>query len=158
MKITDIFFERIYNPYKKAILIISLIVIFLTITIVSYRNYPISAPKEKDVANANRREKTANMFFFNADWCPHCKKALPIWQDFVSSYDQTNVNGYIINCIGGSNGIDCSSTDDPEVNETIQKFKVQHYPTIKLVKDQTTIDFDAKINLANLTKFVNTVL
>jgi thiol-disulfide isomerase/thioredoxin len=54
---------------------------------------------QKNISNANRRIQTAVIYFFHADWCPHCKKALPIWQEFVSKYDQTNVNGLIINCI-----------------------------------------------------------
>ena len=161
MKFTDIILSKYYAPYKRQLLIVTLVIIFLGIGVYSYRTFAIPMVKNKDsanISNANRRTQTADLYFFNADWCPHCKKALPAWQNFVSSYDKTTVNGYIINCIGGSTGIDCSTTDNPKIMETIQKFNVEHYPTLKLVKDKITIDFDAKITQENLIKFVNTVL
>jgi thiol-disulfide isomerase/thioredoxin len=161
MKITDIFFNKIYAPYKRYVLIISLLIIFITIGVLSYIRYAVPMIKDKDqknISNANRRIQTADIYFFHADWCPHCKKALPIWHEFVSNFDQTNKNGFIINCIQGSKGIDCSSTNDAKTMETIQKFNVEHYPTIKMVKDDASIDYDAKITKDNLTKFIETVL
>ena len=97
----------------------------------------------------------ADILFFHTDWCPHCKKALPIWKDFVSTYDQTIINGYTINCINGAAGIDC---DDPKSTEIIEKYNITKFPTLKLIKDDITINFDANITSENMTKFVNTVL
>lgn len=155
-KFTDIISNLYYKRSKLIILIVSLLVIFITIAVYSF---PMTKKKQiVDISNANRRVKNADIYFFNASWCPHCTKALPAWKGFVSSYDQTIVNGYTLNCIGGDEGIDCSSTDDAKTMEVVQKFNVDHYPTLKMVKDQTTIDFDAKITEENLTKFINTVL
>ena len=157
MKLTDILFNR-YTPYKRPILIVFSIISFLTITIYSYQTYIKPSIKEKDsknISNANRRTKEADMIFFHTDWCPHCKKALPIWKDFVSTYDQTIINGYTINCINGAAGIDC---DDPKSTEIIEKYNITKFPTLKLIKDDITINFDANITSENMTKFVNTVL
>lgn len=154
VKLTDIISNLYYKRSKLTILIVLLLVIFVTIAVYSFPN----KKKTVDISNANRRVKNADIYFFNASWCPHCTKALPAWKGFVSSYDQTIVNGYTINCIGGQEGIDCSSTDDAKTMEVVQKFNVDHYPTLKMVKDKTTIDFDAKITQENLTKFINTVL
>ena len=109
----------------------------------------------KNISNANRRIKTADILFFHTDWCPHCTKALPIWKSFVSSYDETIINGYTINCINGIKGIDC---DDKASSEIIEKHNITKFPTIKLIKDDITINYDANITSENLTKFVNTVL
>ena len=158
MKLTDILFNRFYTPYKRPILIVFSIISFLTITIYSYQTYIKPSMKEKDsknISNANRRTKEADMIFFHTDWCPHCKKALPIWKDFVSTYDQTIINGYTINCINGAAGIDC---DDPKSTEIIEKYNITKFPTLKLIKDDITINFDANITSENMTKFVNTVL
>ena len=157
MKLTDILFNR-YTPYKRPILIVFSIISFLTITIYSYQTYIKPSMKEKDsknISNANRRTKEADMIFFHTSWCPHCKKALPIWKDFVSTYDQTIINGYTINCINGAAGIDC---DDPKSTEIIEKYNITKFPTLKLIKDDITINFDANITSENMTKFVNTVL
>ena len=158
MKLTDILFNRYYTPYKRPILIVFSIISFLTITIYSYQTYIKPSIKEKDsknISNANRRTKEADMIFFHTSWCPHCKKALPIWKDFVSTYDQTIINGYTINCINGAAGIDC---DDPKSTEIIEKYNITKFPTLKLIKDDITINFDANITSENMTKFVNTVL
>ena len=154
-KITDILFNTYYKPYRRYILIASLIIIFLIIGIKMYNNAskPLSENKD-DIANANRQKKPADIYFFSAKWCPHCVKAQPIFSSFKETYDQTIVNGYTINCIE----VDCSSNDDSKITEMLQQFKVDHFPTIKLVKDKTVIDFDAKISEANLTTFVNSVL
>ena len=158
MKLTDILFNRYYSPYKRPILIVFSIISFLTITIYSYQTYIKPSIKEKDsknISNANRRTKEADIIFFHTSWCPHCKKALPIWKDFVSTYDQTIINGYTINCINGAAGIDC---DDPKSTEIIEKYNITKFPTLKLIKDDITINFDANITSENMTKFVNTVL
>lgn len=158
MKFTDLLFNRYYNPYKRSILIGFLVIGFLTITIYSYRTYIRPTIKEKDsknISNANRRVKFTDIIFFHTDWCPHCKKALPIWKDFVSTYDQTIVNGYTINCINGAKGIDC---DDPKSTEIIEKYNITQFPSLKLVKDDVTINFDANITSENMTKFIHSVL
>lgn len=40
----------------------------------------------------------------------------------------------------------------------IDKFKIEGYPTIKLVKDGQIIDYDAKPTKETMTEFLNTVL
>jgi hypothetical protein len=43
------------------------------------------------------------------------------------------------------------------ISELIKKFKIDSYPTIKLVKDDLIIDYDAKVTTDNLSQFVNSV-
>lgn len=156
VKITDIILNN-WKHNKKLILIISLVVIFISIGVYSYFKFAVPMAAKKDtvnISNANRREKFADIMFFQASWCPFCTKASPKYKAFCRSYDKTIINGYTINCIE----VDCSTQDDPKVMEQIQKMKVEKFPTIIMIKDKTTISFDAKITEENLTKFVNTVL
>jgi hypothetical protein len=40
----------------------------------------------------------------------------------------------------------------------MNKYNVEGYPTIKLIKDGQVIEYDAKPSKETLTKFLNTVL
>ena len=82
-------------------------------------------------------------------WCPHSKNALPVWENLKSDYYDKKINGYKINFID----IDCDQ--DPE---TADKFKIEDYPTIKLVKNNQIIEFDAKPEKETLSEFLNSIL
>ena len=101
-------------------------------------------------ASSNR---SATLLFFFADWCPHCKAAKPIWNDLKEEYESKTVNGYRI----VFTEIDCSE-ETPEVESQMNRYKIEGYPTIKMVKDGQVIEFDAKPTKENLHKFLNTVL
>ena len=45
-----------------------------------------------------------------------------------------------------------------EVSQMIDKYKIEGYPTIKLIKDDQVIEFDAKPTKDTLTQFLNTAL
>ena len=141
------------KPYKRIILILFLIIVFVIAGIFAYKWYAqpkINNKDSDDVANSNRRNKTAEMFFFHADWCPHCKAAQPEWTEFCNKYDKQVVNGYIINC----NDVNCTNSDDASIQASIQQFNIEHFPTVKMTKDDYTADFDAKITADSLEKFV----
>jgi thiol-disulfide isomerase/thioredoxin len=161
VKITEILKNKFYLPNKRYLVVFTLLFIFIGIIVYYYMNYlknHIDDKNSKDVSNSNRREKGADVLFFHTDWCPHCVKALPTWKSFVDSYDKKVVNGYRLNCIGGRNGIDCSNAEDPKTDEIRKKYKVNSFPSLKMIKDDVVIDFDAKITTENLGKFVNSVL
>ena len=97
--------------------------------------------------------------FFYADWCPHCQKSKPEWEEFKQQFSDKNklINGYRVNCID----IDCSGDidQDSEIMNLMNKFKIESYPSINLTLDgDETIDFDSKISKETLDTFVNTVL
>ena len=92
---------------------------------------------------------TAELYLFKTDWCPHCKRALPIFESVKNKYNETLVNGHrVIFRV-----VDCD-TDAA----TADKFKVEGYPTIKLVKGSEVIEFDAKPEEATIIQFMNTVI
>ena len=101
----------------------------------------------------NSKNSQAELILFSVDWCPHCKKAQPIWNDMKSEYENKTINGYTILFTE----VNCTN-ESPEVEKMINKYKIEGYPTIKLLKDGNVIEYDAKPNKATLEQFLNTVL
>ena len=90
-----------------------------------------------------------DIYFFYTEWCPHCKTAKPIWADFKAQMGETKVNGATLHFIE----VDC----DKDV-ATSDKFNVKGFPTIKLMKGNQIIEYDAKPSVVNLIEFVNTAM
>lgn len=144
-------------------LILGSIIVFIVISVIFY-NYYIS-PSAKPVYTANNEEgnnvsgqgqgqgQSAELMFFFADWCPHCKTAKPIWNEMKNEYENKPINGY--NVIFTE--LDCSE-ESPEVEKLMNKYNIEGYPTIKLIKDGQIIEYDAKPTKENLQKFLTTVL
>lgn len=157
--ITDILF-RTLRPYARFLFLLVLIIAFIAISIYLYYSYvkpDLKDYKQKNIPNYGGND-VVYVYFFNVDWCPHCIKAKPEWIKFCDKYDGKELNGFVINCVNGYDGTDCTKSDSTEIIEIIQKFSIEHYPTVKMVKDTNTIEFDAKITYDNLEKFANTIL
>jgi thiol-disulfide isomerase/thioredoxin len=143
------------HPYYYYIIAAIMIIIFMAIGFYGYTNYIKKIDKFSDVANANTRDSDATIYFFHADWCPHCKKAEPDWNSFLNQYDKTKVNGYKIKCVD----VDCTSDPPSDDAKSLMKtYSVTSFPTVKLLRDDTIVDFDSKITKTTLESFVNTML
>jgi thiol-disulfide isomerase/thioredoxin len=140
---------------------ITIIAIFAFIGLAVYLYFTYMAPKLKPVFNANEEKrngddnskKTAEMLLFYVDWCPHCKTAKPAWNDLKSEYENRTINGYKViftevNC----------TTESAEVEQMMNKYKIDGFPTIKLLKDGQIIEYDAKPTKETMEQFLNTVL
>jgi thiol-disulfide isomerase/thioredoxin len=134
--------------------------IAILLCIISYfvwKNYLSSQIKYDSNREHNEKEETpskvANLMLFYVDWCPHCKTAKPEWNALKEEYDGKTINGYIIvfeeyNC----------TDESSEIEELINKYKIDGYPTIKLIKDNQVIEYDAKPTKATMEQFLTTVL
>jgi thiol-disulfide isomerase/thioredoxin len=158
---TDIF-SRIKtagsNINTNTLLIIGVIILFCAIAIFYYFYYV--APSSKATYHPNSEQnttgqtgKSAELIFFFADWCPHCKAAKPIWKDLKEEYENKTINGYKV----VFTEVDCSE-ETAEVEKLMNQYNVEGYPTIKLLKDGQVIEYDAKPSKEMLTKFLNTAL
>jgi thiol-disulfide isomerase/thioredoxin len=108
-----------------------------------------SSKADEDGGRDMSNVPTAEIYLFKTDWCPHCKRAVPIFESVKNKYNETLVNGHrVIFRV-----IDCD-TD----TATADKFKVEGYPTIKLVKGSEVVEFDAKPEEAAIVQFMNTVI
>jgi hypothetical protein len=153
--IVEIVYRDYLWPHKRKILIFFLILLFILVSVFAYKKYAQDKMEKKpydDIANANRKRKgqQAQILFFSTSWCPYCKKAEPEWEKFTQKMKKDNA----VVC----NRIDCSDGDNPETITYIQKYDIQHYPTVKMLYKGDVIDFDSKITEETLTKFVNTIL
>jgi thiol-disulfide isomerase/thioredoxin len=147
--------RKLFSPYYKYVLTAVIFAIFVYVGYYAYNTYYVNPKKDKvysDVANANQR-KGITILFFHVDWCPHCKKAQPEWNKFVDQYNDQEMNGYIIHC----QDIDCTK-ETSDVTRAINEYKIDSYPTIKMIKDEKVIEFDARINQNTLDQFINTML
>ena len=140
-------------PYYRIIMIVFFIIIFTAVGYITYKKLAKKKGLMGDVANANKDGKTADIYFFNVDWCPHCINAKPEWDKFEETHKGKTINGYKIK----THNVDC--TDDVKSATTIAKFDIKGYPTVKMTVDGgETVEFDSKMSAEGLSKFSDTVL
>lgn len=146
----------------KTIVIILVIILFLGIGIYYYnmhvkskKNTSYSANNEHTFAGKDGKTNggQAEIMLFYADWCPHCKTAKPIWEEMKAEYENKTINGYTVLFTD----VNCT-TETPDVEKLMTTYKIEGFPTIKLLKDGQVIEFDAKPSKATLEQFLNTVL
>ena len=146
------------NLETKYWVMIGLSIVFIVVGILYYIYYLAPTLVQKYQPNSEHAEKgttgnTAELKFFYADWCPHCKAAKPIINDLKAEYENKTINGYKIIFTD----VDCSEESE-EVAELMNQYSIEGYPTIKLLKDGHVIEYDAKPTKETLVKFLNTVL
>ncbi len=146
---------------SKTLMIIGGIALLLLIGGLIYYFYGSNKQPFSQEYNANREHmeddgssnKTAEIMLFYADWCPHCKTAKPEWESVKAQYDGKNINGYKVLF----KEINCSN-QTPEIEEQMDKYGIEGFPTVKMIKDNQLIEFDAKPNRENLEKFLNSAI
>jgi len=144
----------IIKDKKTLLLIIILAIIFSGVFYFVYNNYIKNSIIKNHSLNKefiSRDKNTSNdvlIMFFYTEWCPYCKQALPEIKKFENHIASQNAkNDYVITLTK----IDCDK------NSTIaDKYKVEGYPTIKLIYKNEVYNYDAKPNNANLIKFLET--
>jgi thiol-disulfide isomerase/thioredoxin len=148
------------NLNSTTLIIIGVVILFAIVAGLYYYYYMAPEIKAKYKPNSEQIQEggsgngnTAELLFFYADWCPHCKTAKPIWNDLKAEYENKTINGYKV----VFTEINCSE-ETAEVDKMMNQYSVEGYPTIKLLKDGQVIEYDAKPSKETLTQFLNTVL
>jgi len=144
--------NRITGDKKTLLLVVILIIIFTGVLFFVYNNYIINLITKKHSVNrefVDAAKNTSNdvlVLFFFTEWCPYCKQALPEIKKFEEYIIGSNAtNKYLITLTK----IDCDK------NSTIaDKYKVENYPTIKLIYKSEVYNYDAKPDKDNLIKFL----
>jgi len=164
-KNSNSFFSRITTNAKNmsttTLIIIVASLFFIGLAIYYYYNHV--SPKIKTMYHANNEgsngssasgaTKQAELMLFYADWCPHCKTAKPIWNDLKTQYQNKTINGYKVLFTE----VNCTS-ESAETEQMMNKYNIEGFPTIKLLKDGQIIEYDAKPSKDTLNEFLNTVL
>lgn len=138
---------------KNVLLILVLSAALIGVAVYVYMNYiqPRLNPKyveNKEILQEENNE--AELYYFYTNWCPYCKKARPVINEFKSKIENKTFN---------NNRVIVREVDCETDSETADKFKIEGYPTIKLVtEDGTVYDYDARPNVETLMQFLNEVL
>ena len=66
------------------------------------------------------------LVLFYADWCGHCKKFKPIWDDMSNQSNKDGKNKLLKIDLGG---------DDPKNTSIMEKYKVDGFPTVALLNN-----------------------
>ena len=146
------------SEYKWTILgfitVIGIIIIlyYYVFKPVSEKTVSYSANAEHDTYSS-QNGKDAEIMLFYVDWCPHCKTAKPAWNDVKSEYENKTINGYKVIFTE----VNCTE-ETAEVEHLMNKYNIEGFPTIKLLKDGQVVEYDAKPTKETLTQFLNTVL
>ena len=113
-------FKRLYNdfikPIDNTILIVIMSIIFIIAGYLGYKWFVQSTVENlgtADLANDNNREGDAELIFFFADWCPHCNRAKPEWDNFKNSFNNKKVGLFNLTCTD----VDCSEGNSPLIQE-----------------------------------------
>ena len=141
---------------KLALLLVVIFIgalIYFAYTTIKFSKTVYNDNGTKAGASSGGATKEAELMIFSVDWCPHCKTAKPEWDKVKAEYSGKQVNGYSILFTE----INCTN-ESPQVTKLMDQFKIEGYPTIKLVKDGQVIEFDAKPTYSNMTQFINTAI
>ena len=137
-------------------MILIVAIFFLIVAIYLYNKYVTPMVDNKFIPNNEFQQKSddsdaqnVDLYIFTVNWCPHSKKAIPIWEQLKAEYSNKTFNNYNINFI---------QVDGEENPSLADKYKVEGYPTIKMVKGNQIIEYDAKPSLEHLKEFLNSTL
>ena len=141
---------------RKFFIVLVVTIIFIIAALYVYNTY-VTPKLNADYVNnkeyVNKKDsdeyETATLYFFYTVWCPHCKTAQPVWKSLKEKIGDKKINGVKLSFVD----VDCDKDTD-----TADKFKVEGYPTIKLVKGNKVIEYDAKPDSDTLMQFLNTSL
>ena len=140
--------------YSKKFLLVIFMAALLTVLAFFIYNYYV-APRlnptfveNKELMGVDSMDiNEVDIYYFFTEWCPHCKKARPIWDNLKEQYNDKIFNGKTLHF----KEVNC------EENEKIaDQFNIEGYPTIKLVKGNQVVDYDAKPDAASLKEFLQT--
>lgn len=139
-------------------LILFAVIFFLFLAGYVYNSYVSPMIKKEFIPNDefpqkqqdnNEPEGEVLIYMFTVDWCPHSKKALPVWHELKEKYNGKQYNGQLLTFI---------TVDGEENSDLADKYKVEGFPTIKLVKGNQIIEYDAKPTKEHLEEFLKSTL
>jgi thiol-disulfide isomerase/thioredoxin len=142
--------KNVATDYKKFLGIIIALVVLIAICVYVFKTYvspklnPMFAPNKEFVPEGYKEE--AEVIFFYTTWCPHCKKAMPVWNEVKEEYNGKVINDYPVTF----REVDCDKEE-----EVANRYNVEGYPTIKLLKGNDVIEYDAKPEKSTIIEFLH---
>ena len=147
--------ENINYINENKLLLSSILIISLIFIWVATYGYDIYVkPMIKNNYEANKEfipdndNNEITIYYFYTTWCPYCKKARGEWEQFKNNLTNSEEYNKKYNIV--YNDIDCELAENKDL---ANKFNITSYPTIKLVLDGTTYNYDAKPDHNLLMRF-----
>ena len=88
------------------------------------------------------------IILFYVDWCPHCVSAKPEWSKLVEKHNNTTVNGKNVKVQA------CNCEGSEAEQQTANDNSIQGYPTIKLLKNNETVEYNGARNVEAIENFI----
>ena len=140
------FLTKPSNINKVLFLIAALLVLYYVYTkFLNNEGFEVQAETLENELSSGK--KTLVMFY--ADWCGHCKKLKPIWDETskeVNEADGSSVKMIKVNC------------GEPNKNEThkeiMKKYEIAGYPTIKLIEGTTVTEYEGERSKKGMLSFL----
>jgi len=142
--------DSLFTKHWGKVLITSILLVSMYLI---YYNYANKTSFSSNIEGLENDTNPATLMLFHVDWCPHCKTAKPEWDKLKEEYEGKTINGHVINF----EEYNCT-TDSSETDALMDKYKIEGYPTIKLLKDNQVIEYDAKPTKTTMSQFLTTVI
>jgi thiol-disulfide isomerase/thioredoxin len=115
--------QKVVKTLKKMLNLRNLMLFFLLIVLfLLYRKY-LKEGFESSCENLeNDIKEDKKLVLFYADWCGHCKKLKPIWDDAANEADNKMIK---VNVGDGK----------PEQKKVMEKYNIKGFPTILMFED-----------------------
>jgi thioredoxin-like negative regulator of GroEL len=148
-----IFIRNVLTDRSYMLLMFLLVLLFITLLLVIYSNSIKDIISKKHVLNSEyinnvSKQEEILVLYFYTEWCPYCKQSMPELNKFEE---------YIKGETGSANyNITLTKIDCDKQTTIADKYKIEAYPSIKLIYKNKVYDYDAKPNKANLIQFLET--
>ena len=129
------------------------IAIVLVIVYFIYQRFIVSKPgsfqeNNEYVSDSIQKGIPVELTMWGVPWCPHSKRAKPIWEGFAKQVDGTMINGYEI----VTQYVDCE--DEPA---KCSEANIDGYPTITALRDGKTFKLEESVSDKTLEAFLEKV-
>jgi len=148
-----IFIRNTLSDRSYMLLLFLLALLFITILLLIYNNYIKDIISKKHVLNSeyvnnvNKQDEILILYFYT-EWCPYCKRSMPEITRFEEHIKGENASA--------NYNITLTKIDCDKQTTIADKYKIEAYPSIKLIYKNKVYDYDARPNKANLIQFMET--
>lgn len=148
-KIKNVLFSKYFLLSLVAVAIFSTASFYVYTTHIKPRIDEVYKINNEYTNSTENMNKTAELYYFYVTWCPHCKKASPIISQLKKYLENNKINGVTVIV----RQIDC---DKDKV--LANKYKIDGYPTIKLMSGKDIYHYDANPEINTLKEFLSSSL
>ena len=96
------------------------------------------------------KENEILLLFFYVDWCKYSQEGIPHWINIQNKFEGKKIGVYNIKV----RTINCEGNELEQYSA--KRFKINQYPTIKIVKDKKMTEYNYEITPETMEIFIKT--